>query len=130
MRMIFDILPNEIFVFGSNDQGLHYGGAAKQALQWGAKMNQAGGLMGNTYGIVTMNWETGNFIGWDNISKQLQLLINFAKTYPYLTFLLTPIGTGIAGADLNELDEIVTNLELPSNIEKLWTVGQEIPDEI
>jgi len=31
--MITRLAPNEVFVFGSNEQGLHYGGAAKVALK-------------------------------------------------------------------------------------------------
>ena len=35
-RIITSLGPNEIFTFGSNLEGRHGKGAAKQALQWGA----------------------------------------------------------------------------------------------
>lgn len=120
MRMIFDLLPNEIFVFGSNNKGIHAGGAAKQAIQWGAQMNKAEGIMKKTYGIITMDWDTGEFLGWDNIQHQFEKFIEFASQNGNLKFLLTPIGTGIAGASIEDLDQFVDKFELPSNIELLW----------
>ena len=35
-KWITSLQPDEVFVFGSNLQGLHAGGAAKLAMQWGA----------------------------------------------------------------------------------------------
>ena len=32
------LAPNQIFVYGANEKGIHGAGAAKLALQWGAKM--------------------------------------------------------------------------------------------
>lgn len=118
--MIFELLENEVFVFGSNDQGLHVGGAARQAMRWGAKMGKCIGLMGNTYGIITIEWKTGNFIGWDKIAIQLEEFCSYAKENPELKFLLTPIGTGIAGGKIEDLNQIINKIDLPSNVEKLW----------
>ena len=36
--MITKLEPNQIFVFGSNVDGKHFGGAALTARQWGAEM--------------------------------------------------------------------------------------------
>lgn len=48
------ILPDKhIFVFGSNLSGRHGKGAAKTAVNWGAKWGQADGLQGRTWGIPT-----------------------------------------------------------------------------
>ena len=50
--MITRLAPNEVFVFGSNEQGLHYGGAAKAAVEnFGAIMGQGNGLQGKSYAI-------------------------------------------------------------------------------
>lgn len=43
---ITDLKKNEVFVFGSNLQGAHYGGAARLALKWGAVLGQGVGLQG------------------------------------------------------------------------------------
>lgn len=52
-RYITDLKPNEVFVFGSNDKGMHLGRASKQALDWGAVMGVAEGHKGRTYAIPT-----------------------------------------------------------------------------
>ena len=51
---ITSLQSDEVFVFGSNLQGLHAGGAAKLAMQWGAVWGQGVGLQGQTYAIPTM----------------------------------------------------------------------------
>ena len=52
---ITTLQPNEIFVFGSNLQGMHGGGAAYVAhRKFGAIWGQGVGLQGQSYGIPTM----------------------------------------------------------------------------
>ena len=47
--------PDEVFVFGSNLQGIHAGGAARVALEkFGAVMGQGVGIQGQAYAIPTM----------------------------------------------------------------------------
>ena len=41
----------EIFVFGSNSNGVHNGNAAATAMKFGAIMGQAVGIQGQTYEI-------------------------------------------------------------------------------
>ena len=43
-KYIDKLSDNEIFVFGSNTQGAHGGGAAKMAMNWGAIYGQPFGL--------------------------------------------------------------------------------------
>ena len=50
---------NHIFVFGSNPEGRHGMGAAKAAMQWGAKYGVGRGLQGQTYALVTKNLTKG-----------------------------------------------------------------------
>ena len=49
---IMHLEPNQIFVYGANEKGVHGAGAARLALRWGAKMGQYE-LVGQTYGIPT-----------------------------------------------------------------------------
>lgn len=82
--------PGEIFVFGSNLEGAHGGGAALQAWrQWGAVWGQGAGLQGQTYGIPTMHG------GPEAIRPYVDEFIRFAQMHPELTFLVTEIGCGI-----------------------------------
>lgn len=55
---ITELDKNEVFVFGSNGQGAHLGGAATTAVhKFGAKMGQAEVLQGQSYAINTMDFE-------------------------------------------------------------------------
>jgi len=83
--------PGEIFVFGSNGQGAHAGGAARFAHErFGAVWGQAEGLQGQSYAIDTMS-------GLDVFEKQAGRFIEFAREHPELRFLVTEVGCGIAG---------------------------------
>lgn len=61
-RVITDLDPKEVFVFGSNDMGMHLGRASKTAHEiFGAKMGKAEGFhesdRGRTYAIPTFKWD-------------------------------------------------------------------------
>ena len=58
---ITELHPDEIFVFGSNLEGAHGGGAAYLAWKkWGAIWGQGTGLQGQTYGISDHAWWAGS----------------------------------------------------------------------
>ncbi len=89
---ITELKENEIFVFGSNLQGMHGGGAAFIAYEkFGAIWGQGVGLQGQSYGIPTMHG------GVDAIKPYVDEFIEFAKSHQELRFLVTRIGCGIAG---------------------------------
>ena len=89
---IESLQPNEIFVFGSNLQGHHLGGAARQALKkFGAIFGRGYGLQGQSYAIPTMGMSI------PEIKWHVEHFIHFADQHPELTFLVTRIGCGIAG---------------------------------
>ena len=88
---ITELDENEIFVFGSNGEGAHLGGAAAVAVQkFGAIMGQAEGLQGQSYAINTMGSE-------EEMVEQINRFVEFSKECPELKFLVTEIGCGIAG---------------------------------
>lgn len=89
---ITELKPNEIFVFGSNLQGAHAGGAAYVAMEYfGATWGQGVGLQGQCYAIPTMQG------GVETIKPYVDEFISFAKAHPEYTFFVTRIGCGIAG---------------------------------
>lgn len=113
--VITRLAPNEIFVFGSNEQGLHYGGAAKAALdKFGAIMGQGNGLQGKSYAIPSMS-------GLDVMREYVEEFCEFAKAHPEKRFLVTPIGCGIAGYGESEVAPIfdtcrdMENVSLPAS---------------
>lgn len=95
---IDSLKPNEIFVFGSNLEGMHGGGAAFVAYRkFGAVMGQGVGLQGQSYAIPTMHG------GVEVIKPYVDEFIGFAQAHPELVFLVTPIGCGIAGFSVAEI---------------------------
>ena len=113
-RWINALEKNEIFVFGSNLQGMHGGGAARVALErFGAVWGQGTGLQGQSYAIPTMHG------GVDVIAPYVNDFIAFAKEHPELKFLVTEIGCGIAGFSVSEMAPLfkealdITNIYLP-----------------
>lgn len=84
--------PDEVFVFGSNLDGWHGGGAARAAMNhFGAKWGQGIGLQGQSYAIPTMQG------GVDTIKPYVDDFITYAKQHPHMFFYVTRIGCGIAG---------------------------------
>ena len=117
--MIVQLKPNEVFVFGSNVNGYHGGGAALTALQkFGAIWGQGEGLQGQSYGIPTME-------GIDSMKAAIERFILFAKEHRELIFLVTPIGCGIAGYKPEEVAPFfrsaidLENVYLP---ESFWVI--------
>ncbi|MBR5784642.1 MAG: hypothetical protein IKY43_05690 [Bacteroidales bacterium] len=97
-RFINSLSDNEIFVFGSNLQGHHGGGAALIAYEkFGAVWNEGVGLHGKTYAIPTMHG------GVDDIKPYVDEFIDFAKENKQYKFLVTRIGCGIAGFKDHEI---------------------------
>ncbi|MBO5815360.1 MAG: ADP-ribosylglycohydrolase family protein [Bacteroidales bacterium] len=89
---IKELKEGEVFVFGSNLDGAHGGGAAAAAVRYfGAVWGQGVGMQGQSYAIPTMHG------GVDVIKPYVDEFIQYAKEHPELTFLVTRIGCGIAG---------------------------------
>lgn len=109
----------EIFVFGSNRQGRHGAGAAKSAvLRHGAVYGQAEGLQGNSYAIITKELRRGfQSVTLQEIEEGVNKFLKFAAHNPDLTFIVTPIGCGLAGFTPEQIaplfKEATENIKLP-----------------
>lgn len=120
---ISDLKENEIFVFGSNLEGEHGGGAARTAREkFGAIWGQGTGLQGQSYGIPTMHG------GVEEIQPHVDEFIDFAMAHPELIFLVTRVGCGIAGFHDSEIAPLfarakdIPNIHLP---ESFWNILSE-----
>jgi hypothetical protein len=88
---------NEIFVFGSNESGIHGGGAAKTALElFGAKSGVGFGPQGQSFAIPTKNWRIGKLSPIFIHQYVIRFLV-YASLHPELKFYVTEIGCGLAG---------------------------------
>jgi len=114
-KLITALKPNEIIVFGSNGQGIHAGGLAKYChANFGAEWGIGYGRTGQCYAINTMD-------GLKVIRTQIGLFIDYAKDNPDLIFLVTEIGTGIAGHKIEDIAPLfkdcidIENIYLPES---------------
>jgi hypothetical protein len=100
-----------VFVFGSNLEGYHGGGAALVAYQkFGAIMRQGVGLQGQSYAIPTMQG------GIETIRPYVNEFIDFAKTHPDKFFYVTRIGCGSAGFKDRDIAQLFKNALTLSNV--------------
>jgi hypothetical protein len=82
---------NDIFVFGSNEQGLHYAGAAKYAQEHcGAEPGVGVGPTGRSYAIPTMH-------GMPRLREEVGRFLDYAAQHPDQSFFVTRVGCGLAG---------------------------------
>lgn len=113
---ITTIESDEVFVFGSNLQGMHGGGAARIAYdRFGAVWGEGVGLQGRTYAIPTMHG------GVPEIKPYVDDFIEFAKNNTDKFFYVTRIGCGIAGFDDEDIAPLfrtaltLKNVSLPKS---------------
>lgn len=120
---IIELDENEVIVYGSNRRGANGGGLARFAEDRGWTENgHVSGMSksGKAYAINTMD-------GKDIISEGFANLFLFAKYNPDTTFLLTPIGQGIAGYHRADVETCmirgvlmnIDDIEYPKNIVKV-----------
>ena len=103
-EFISELNDREIFVFGSNLQGMHGGGAARVAhRKFGAEWGVGIGLTGQTYAIPTMQG------GVETIAPYVDEFIEFASNHKEFKFYVTRIGCGIAGFRDEELAPLFRN---------------------
>ena len=100
----------EIFVFGSNLEGMHMGGAARVAHQkFGAEWGVGDGPTGRCYAIPTMHG------GLESIRPYAEKFIAYAKEHPMNRFLLTRVGCGIAGFKDSDMAQLFEDaLDVPN----------------
>lgn len=129
---ITNLLPNEIFTFGSNLVGRHGKGAAKTAMKWGAKYGQGAGLMGRTYGIPTKGYSMKHILSLDAIQLHVDRFAECAFQNPNLTFLVTQIGCGLAEYTPKQIAPLFKNCTELNNVHlprSFWRVLSHLKDK-
>lgn len=102
---IIKLKENEVFVFGANEEGRHGLGAAKTALSFGAVYGESEGHFGQTYAIPTRKFIDGSIktLSISEIKPYVDRFSEYCHLHPELTFLVTSIGTGLAGLTIEEV---------------------------
>ena len=115
---ITELKENEIFVFGSNGEGVHGKGAALVAKQlFGAVQGLAQGRMGQSYAIVTKkDWRVFRSSPLDDIRSEILRFCNYATTHPELKFYVTKLGSGLGGYTVEEIRELFRKHHVPENV--------------
>lgn len=124
---ITSLEPDEIFVFGSNLEGNHAGGAARTTLErFGAIMGQGVGIQGQSYAIPTMQG------GIETIKPYVDQFIDLAWEWDQNTFYVTRIGCGIAGFTDEEIAPLFDraydfyNVRLPESFANIIRRNREM----
>ena len=132
--LVTSLLPNEIFVFGSNPQGIHGAGAARvAATKYYAIYGVGRGIQGNSYALITKNLEPDYFEGNRGIVyptagprsvSEEQIIDNIKELYGYAVdnpendFMIayTPYGSLLNGYTIQEMADMFSAMDIPENI--------------
>lgn len=113
--------PQHVFIFGSNERGIHGAGAALQAKEkFGAKQGVGRGLTGRSYALPTKRTptsvrESGPQIPLNELTENVAELHQTVVDNPDKIFFFTPAGTGLAGYTPEQMASILLRFEWPEN---------------
>ncbi|WAK44997.1 Macro domain_Poa1p family containing protein [Erwinia phage Fifi067] len=104
----------KVFVFGSNEGGIHGAGAAKEAYKkHGARYGSSYGHFGQSFAIPTKDKNIEYTLPLATIEAYVKGFLAYAAGRKKLTFTVTRIGCGLAG--LKDKDIAPMFKDAPSN---------------
>jgi len=110
-KNVTQLLPNEVFVFGSNKAGAHSGSAAATAKTlFGAIEGQPEGLQGQSYAIPTYKCKLVE------IKKAIDTFIHFVYNNQDKKFYITEIGCGNAGFTAKQIAPMFEDILWQNNV--------------
>ena len=105
------ISGTDILVFGSNQQGIHAGRIAREALErFGAQMHQGTGIQGQSYAIPVMQGDV------DTIQPYVDDFLGYASRHPHQHFMVTEVGCSLAGFEPEDIAPLFAPAREESNI--------------
>ena len=123
---------NEVFVFGSNEAGIHGAGAARAAYdKFGAVLGQGYGFAGSSFAIPTKD-KSIETLPISKIKIYVDKFIIYAAEHAELDFLVTKIGTGLAGLSVEEIAPLfedaihINNIYLPREFHDFFNLSQSL----
>jgi hypothetical protein len=109
-----------IFVFGSNLAGRHGKGAALHARQvWGAEYGVGRGRTGQAYALPTKDHNLKS-LPLNVIKQHVNDFLTYADAYPGCTFIVTAVGTGLAGYSHQQIAPMFKNATPNCQLPKEW----------
>ena len=94
---------DEMFVFGSNQAGVHGAGAAYAARRdYGAILGVGEGVTGNCYAIPTKDFDIQSRDLAD-INLSVCDFVTYVQNHPKMKFFITKVGCGLAGFTNEEI---------------------------
>ena len=113
---ITKLKKNQVFVFGSNEAGIHGAGAAKLAAQkFGAISGVGYGLQGQSFGIPTKDLFIRT-LPLDKVEFYIYSFLTEVMEYPDTEFLVTKIGCGLAGYSEPQIANLFKGKFIPENV--------------
>lgn len=115
---ITELEKGQIFVFGSNESGIHGAGAARYAADhFGARSGQGFGLVGYTFAIPTKDW-TVDKLPIEVVEFYINRFKAFSQTHIHKkwNFYVTKIGCGLAGFTPEEIASFFKDVRDQRNI--------------
>jgi len=122
-------MTKKIFVFGSNEGGIHGGGAARVAYEkCGARWGFSYGHMGDSFAIPTKGFVVGRtgkpWVGdtlpLERIQQYVQGFLAYAAGHPELEFQVTCIGCGLAGLEHKDVAPMFKEATPNCFFDNLW----------
>lgn len=113
-------MAKRVFVFGSNDAGIHGAGAAKTAYEkHGARFGKSYGHYGDSFAIPTKN-ENIETLPLDRIQDYVRGFLAYATGHRKLTFQVTCIGCGLAGLKHEQIAPLFVNAPKNCLFDEAW----------
>lgn len=113
-------MPKAVFVFGSNEAGIHGAGAAKTAYQkHGARYGKGYGHEGNSFAIPTKDGDLG-VLDLGMINAYVCGFLAYATGKRKLKFMVTRIGCGLAGYTDAQIAPLFVGAPLNCMFDEKW----------
>lgn len=104
MKRLRELPRGHVFVFGSNEAGIHGRGAARDAVRFfGAVPGVGFGLRGQSFAIPTKKHWKSNGLPIEKIQEYVGQFLDVARDLRSTIFVVTPIGCGLAGYSPQEI---------------------------
>lgn len=118
----------DVFVFGSNEAGIHGAGAALAAKKFfGAVQFHGVGLQGRSYAIPTKDRNL-HTLPLDEIKQYVDEFVQYTHDHPYVNFFVTAVGCGLAkqsAADIAPMFNNAINCSFPDTWQQYMSTDNE-----